>query len=111
MIIGAGSTIASSVIDKLAAKGFNFYLLARDEGFLQEKKQDMNVKYPNANVLVHQFDAENDTGVTLEEKVNAGFDALGSIDVVLIAYGNLPNQELCEQDVAEESRALKINGT
>ncbi|HLX55178.1 MAG TPA: hypothetical protein VKR58_14640, partial [Aquella sp.] len=89
MIIGAGSTIASQVIDKLAAKGFNLYLLARDEDFLQEKKQDMNVKYPNANVLVKTFDAENDTGIILEEKINAGFDTLGTIDVVLIAYGNL----------------------
>src|SRR5579863_4468410 len=71
----------------------------------------MNVKYPNANVLVKTFDAENDTGIILEEKINAGFDTLGTIDVVLIAYGNLPNQSVCEQDLAEESRALKINGT
>ncbi|MCC2625489.1 MAG: short-chain dehydrogenase [Burkholderiales bacterium] len=110
IIIGAGSTIASCVIDKLAAKDFNIYLLARDSEALLEKQQDLNVKYPNANIFIQAFDVLANSMDQITEKINICFDTLGTVEVVLIAYGTLPNQKLCENDLKEESSALRING-
>jgi len=44
-----------------------------------------------------------------EETVNVAFDVLGKVDVVLIAYGILPDQKACEQDCNMALAELNTN--
>jgi short-subunit dehydrogenase len=110
IIIGANSTIANSVINRLGELGFNFCLMARDEARLNEQRQDLLVKFPNIEIYINTFDALKDSGKILEEKLNQAFSDLKEVDLVLIAHGNLPVHELCEQDFNTARDALQVNG-
>lgn len=109
IIIGANSTIANAVVNNLGSLGFNLYLLARDDIKLNEKRQDLLVKGPQAKVYIDPFDAISDTGVALEDKLNKAFSDLGKVDLVLVAHGNLPFQDKCELNFEDTLNALQVN--
>jgi short-subunit dehydrogenase len=46
-----------------------------------------------------------------EGLLQAARQRLGSIDVVLVAHGSLPNQEQCQRDFREAERGIAINFT
>lgn len=110
IIIGATSTIASSVINNLVGYGYNFYLFARNNEQLQEIKQNLLVKSPNSQIYTDLFDAKNDSGHLLVEKLNQAFITLGHIDLIFIAHGTLPIQQSCEESWDETLDALMVNG-
>lgn len=110
LIVGATSTIAVEVINLLGKDGCNFALLARNTDELNQIKVDLLVKNPQAKVINLSYDAEHDTMDRLDNILNQAFDFLGTIDLVLIAHGNLPNQELCQANYNEATQSLQING-
>ena len=109
IIIGSNSTIATAVVNNLSSLGFNLYLLARDDIKLNEKRQDLLVKYPQAKVYIDTFDAIIDKGNILEAKLNKAFSDLGQVDLVLVAHGNLPDQKKCELNFVDTTDALQVN--
>ncbi len=106
IIVGANSTIANAVINKLAGTGYNLFLLARSD--LSVMMTDIKIKNPDIDVTGYYYaaEADNDVGNTLEQI----YAKAGTIDLVLVAHGNLPDQEKCNDSWQEFDSALTING-
>ena len=107
IIFGATSAIAEEVAKLFAIDKANFYLIARDASKLAVIKQDLNVRGASS-VCTVIFDANR---FELHEKLmEAAFQSLGNIDIILIAHGSLPNQYLCQTDSNKAIEELNTNG-
>lgn len=107
IIIGATSAIAKEVAKLYAIEKANLYLIARDTSKLNTMKQDLMVRGANT-VQTAQFDANQfDSHQALIEQA---FEAVGCVDVLLVAHGSLPNQELCQTDSMKAVAELNTNG-
>jgi decaprenylphospho-beta-D-erythro-pentofuranosid-2-ulose 2-reductase len=105
LIIGATSAIASEVTRIYAAQGHALYLLARDGERLAALVAELEAR--GADLRGHASgdldDLERNAG-----RVTAAIEALGTIDIALIAHGYLGDQRRSESSLDE---ALKILGT
>jgi len=107
-IFGATSSIAQAVARIYAADGARFFLVGRNDTWLQAIAADLRVRgAASADVAIADF-REVDTCSAL---CDAATQALGTIDVVLIAHGTLPDQSTCERDDASMREALDVNFT
>ena len=95
LIIGATSSIAIATARLLAEKGFNYFLIARDNERLEKLAADLKIRGAN-NVYFDVLDINIFTHhkIILENAKNK----LGNIDIALIAHGMLPDQKDCEKD-------------
>lgn len=99
--------MAKEVAKLYALEKANLYLIARDTSKLDTIKQDLMVRGANT-VHTAPFDANQfDYHQALIEQA---FEALGRIDVLLIAHGSLSNQELCQTDSMKAIEELNTNG-
>ncbi|MCQ8879480.1 SDR family oxidoreductase [Pseudoalteromonas shioyasakiensis] len=107
IIIGATSAMAEEVAKLYAAEKANLYLIARNTTRLESIINDLTVRGANT-VHTSAFDANQfDSHEVLIEQA---FETLGYVDVVLIAHGSLPNQELCQNDTTQAIEELNTNG-
>jgi len=108
LIIGANSTIAVACARCWAANGASFFLVARNASKLEQTADDLRSRGAY-EVSVLALDATNLEGhaAMIEEAVAA----LDQIDIVLLAYGTLPDQAACERDANLAVREFEINGT
>ncbi|MBM7038058.1 SDR family oxidoreductase [Vibrio ulleungensis] len=107
IIIGATSAMAREVAKLYAKEKANLYLIARDTSRLDIIKQDLVVRGANTIHTAH-FDANQfDSHQVL---IDQAFDALSRVDVLLVAYGSLPNQELCQTNSMKAIEELNTNG-
>ena len=106
LIIGATSAIAEHCARIWAARGNALHLVARNEQQVQVIASDLNVRGAS-EVTTYCIDL-NDTD-RHEELLNATDDALGSVDIVLIAHGTLSNQHQCELSVHETLAEIQTN--
>lgn len=108
VIIGATSAIAehcarlwvnNSVID--------LTLVGRDAEKTERVADDLRVRSPKSviHVLIANF---IDSGA-IQQLVD-GIVAQGAVDIVLVAHGSLPEQAICQQNLAACNEALTING-
>lgn len=106
LIIGATSTIAETTARIWAREGHRLFLVARDKERLRAMASDLKLRGAEATdtcVLdVLDFDKH-------ESIVNKAFNALGVIDIVLIAHGTLVPQKTCEKDSALTVAQLNAN--
>ena len=106
LIIGATSAIAEQCARIWAAKGDALHLVARNEQHIQTIAADLKVR--GASEVTTYCADLNDI-----EKHIALFDmaeeALGSVDIVLIAHGTLSNQKKCELSVDKTLAEIKTN--
>ena len=108
-IIGATSRIAECCARLWAAEGTKFFLAARDQERLVRIRADLGVRIGNPDyVTAITFDAL--AYESFSEIAQAAEKHLGTIDIVLIAHGVLPEQNLCEQDLDVARRSLELNG-
>lgn len=106
VIVGATSAIAEATARGFAERRASLHLLARDEERLAAMAGDLGVRGAAA-VAVHPFDADD---LDAHDKLlDAVFDAAGRVDVVLVAFGTLPDQQACEQEVPEAMRHVHTN--
>ncbi len=106
LIIGATSAIAEAAARRGARRGDALYLLARNRERLANIAADLEIRGA-ASVAHAAFDAAHfDTHARL---IDAAFDALGKINVVLIAHGTLPDQRACERDFDAARKELETN--
>lgn len=106
IIIGASSAIAEEVAKLYALDNTNIYLIARNLTKLTTIQQDLKVRGAES-VHIAQFQATQfDTHKAL---IDQAFEKLGTIDVILIAHGSLPNQEHCQNDFAQTLEEININ--
>ncbi len=107
LIIGANSAIARATARSYAQQGHEFFLIARNENRLAELKTDLEVRGADS-VAIMVLDLEKHT--QHEAAIDTAVDTLGSLDIVLICHGDLPDQEKAEIDFKSASKAINING-
>lgn len=107
LIIGATSAIANSCARIWAVEKAEFFLVARDQSKLQQVAADL-VARGAASVKTHALDLNKFE--SHQEMIAASFNALGKIDVALIAHGTLPDQKKCEENVEAALQEFSSNG-
>ena len=106
LIVGATSAIAEAVAQRYAMQGDRLFLLARNTERLGTLVSDLQVRGASF-VQGAAFDAGD-----LSEQprlLSAAMDALGGLDVVLIAHGTLSDQKACEASSELTVRELETN--
>jgi NADP-dependent 3-hydroxy acid dehydrogenase YdfG len=105
LIIGATSAIAEATARLWATAGCRLHLLARNPAKLEAVAADLRVR--GAQVETALLDV-NDLSAH-ETAIAAAFRSLSSIDVVLVAHGDLPDQTQCELSQDATLKALNTN--
>lgn len=108
LIIGATSAIAEAVARRYASRGASLFLVGRRAERLQVIADDLRVRGAHAT-HTHAMDI-NDVPAHAVLLAQA-WQALGTVDVVLIAHGTLPDQAACEASVETCMAEFATNGT
>jgi decaprenylphospho-beta-D-erythro-pentofuranosid-2-ulose 2-reductase len=106
LIIGATSAIAQAIARRLSEGAKAIMLWARSESKLALVAQDLRVRSA-AEIQTKAFDFNN-----LEAHQTALKEVLrifGSLDLVIICYGSLSNQDACQADFANALEELNTN--
>ncbi len=106
LIVGATSAIAHAVARHFAAAGDNLFLVARNPEKLAAVADDLRV---HGARQVHTYVLDVNDLDRHEAMFNAAVEALGPIDVALIAHGVLPDQKACERDVHRMLAVFQTN--
>lgn len=105
-VFGATSTIATACCRHWSQHGAKFFLVGRDGEKLRQVKDDLVVH--GASVDTHVLDLNDfDRHVAMLDEC---FEALGRVDVALVAHGTLSDQERCETDPHVAVREFTNNG-
>jgi len=105
-VFGATSDIAVAYARRQAAGGARLILLGRDPAALQAAADDLRVRGAAA-VVTHVADlADLDA---LDGAAAAAWSAFDGLDVVLIAYGTLPDQPGAERDTPAAVHSQTVN--
>jgi decaprenylphospho-beta-D-erythro-pentofuranosid-2-ulose 2-reductase len=108
IVFGASSDIALATIELLLANNYKLVLLANNTDKLNIKVKHFQVKYPNAKIKLMKYDASIEiTHDKYFEDINEYLN--NSIDLLLIAHGVLPDENLCSQKWSETKSVLQIN--
>lgn len=106
LIIGATSAIAEAVARQYAQTHHSLFLVGRNKDKLETISKDLSVRgaskadfYALDMNLIDQH----------ETMLKQALEVLGSIDIVLIAHGTLPNQEDCQNSVEQSLHELNTN--
>jgi decaprenylphospho-beta-D-erythro-pentofuranosid-2-ulose 2-reductase len=108
LIIGATSAIATACARLWAAKGYEFFLVARQAEKLQQTADDLLARGAG-KVTVEQMDATD--YAAHPAMLERCLISLQQIDIALIAHGTLPDQRACELDVNVALQEFANNGT
>jgi decaprenylphospho-beta-D-erythro-pentofuranosid-2-ulose 2-reductase len=106
LIIGATSTIAREVSKCFAADSAWLFLVGRSQEKLTVITEDLLIRGAGK---IESFALDLDNLSLHAELVPAAIKALGGLDVVLIAYGTLPNQKACQQHVETTLKEFMTN--
>lgn len=105
LVFGAVSTIAIEVERLLANESTTFYLVARTQDQLDSVAKDLQTR--GAKVFTKTSDLAIDS--KHQKIIDDAKAKLGSFDLVLLAHGSLPEQDLCETDHSELRKAIEVN--
>ena len=106
VIIGASSAIAEHCARLWVSEAADFLLVGRDLSRVQRVADDLRVRSPQSAIETVQIDfLDADAISSLAQQAGQS-----PIDIVLIAHGDLPVQQSCEQDIHVAEAALQING-
>jgi short-subunit dehydrogenase len=108
LIIGATSAIAAETARAYAEQGASLFLTARDAARLDAIAADLRLRGARRveTAVLDVRDVERH-----EALMQAAANALGALDVALLAHGVLPDQRRCEASVADTRGALEVNFT
>ncbi|QJD29408.1 SDR family oxidoreductase [Methylococcus geothermalis] len=106
LIIGATSAIAQATARRFARRGDRLYLLGRDPDRLDGMAQDLRIRGAES-VSYASFEAED--FARHPALLDQAYEALGGLDVALIAHGTLPDQRACEASFDTARRELNVN--
>lgn len=106
LILGAASAIAEATARIYAARGDRLFLVGRDAARLDIIADDLRVRgAAQIDVLAADL-LDRDRHA---EIIAAAVDAMPGLDVVLVAYGVLPDQIECQQNAADALRSIDTN--
>jgi short-subunit dehydrogenase len=107
LIIGATSAIAEAAARQWATQGAVLFLVGRKTERLQAIAADLQVR--GAKLAVTHIMEATDLAAH-EPMLVAAEEALGGIDIALIAHGTLPDQKACEASVELTLQEINTNG-
>jgi decaprenylphospho-beta-D-erythro-pentofuranosid-2-ulose 2-reductase len=107
-IFGATSGIAAAVARRYAETRERLILVGRDAAALTTAAADLGVR---GAAEIHILQADFARLEDLPDLVAAAWDHFGGIDVALIAYGTMPDQQQAEADAAAATAAITANFT
>ena len=107
LIIGATSAIAEAAARQWATQGAVLFLVGRKTERLQAIAADLQVR--GAKLAVTHVMEATDLAAH-EPMLVAAEEALGGIDIALIAHGTLPDQKACEASVELTLQEINTNG-
>ena len=108
LIIGATSAIAYETAKNFAKSHAQLYLVARSPQKLRAIKNDLDVRGAS-RVEMYHIDL-NDLDQH-QQLIQTAIDTLDGLDTVLISYGTLSDQQLCQQSVTKTIEELTTNFT
>jgi short-subunit dehydrogenase len=106
VIIGASSAIASAVCRELSEAKAELFLVARNPDRLQAMQADLRIRGAAA---VEIFACDLTDEARHDELLTQAREALGGIDLILIAHGLLVAPEVCERNFRELRRMTEVN--
>ena len=106
LILGATSAIAKHTTRLFASDEHSLYLVARNKDKLAAMQQDMLVRGATA-VNFESLDLAEDQ--LHSELIKRATESMGSIDIVLIAYGTLGDQKKSEDNYQNTLAELQTN--
>ena len=108
LILGATSPIARAVAEEYAADGKSVVLAARDVDEADAIASDIAIRHEVATFArsfdALDFDRHDDFVAKVEEEA-------GPIEVVLLAFGDMGDQEASEEDFERAKRVIDVNYT
>lgn len=108
LILGATSPIARAVADRYATEGHSLCLAARDIDEARRIASDLHIRHDVETAAV-AFDAlEVDDH---RRCIDGAEEAVGAIDVALIAFGAMGDQTESQRDFDEARRVIDVNFT
>ena len=108
MIVGATSAIAHETAKFFARDGVEFFLVARSAEKLEDIGNDLKVRGAKR---IETFVLDVTDLDRHQEMVETAITTLDGLDMVLIAYGTLANQQKCQRSVAETLKEFTTNCT
>lgn len=112
MVVGATSAIAEAFLRCWLAdqkgEAVACCLLARREDRLKTIAKNITISV-GGHVETHTFNAEDP--LTVASAIDSGFESMTDIDLVLVAFGSLPDQPRTEQDPAYAIGQFNLNAT
>ena len=106
LVFGATSAIAHAIGRRYAEEGANFVLVARNQIQLEANAADLSVRGAAKTITLA---ADLNTFAEHRDLIGRAASELGSLDIVLIAHGTLPDQESCEKSIDEMRLAIETN--
>ena len=108
LILGATSPIARQVAKRYAEQGQPVFCAARDAEEAEAVASDIHLRHDVETASGHfdarEFDAHRDF-------VDEVVEAVGPIDVALVAFGDMGDQEEAQQDFEIARRVIEVNYT
>jgi short-subunit dehydrogenase len=105
LVLGATSTIAEAVCRIYANEGAKLVLVGRQVERLESVAADLRVRGAGeVSVIAGDLEKIDPAKVIAESSAR-----LGSLDVILLAYGILGDQRECEQDLAAAAQMIDTN--
>ncbi len=108
IVFGGASAIATEIEKLFAAEGAELCLLDTKMSRLQAVRDDILARYKTRIELI-EFNAL-DFG-NHNQAFHQAVETLGGVDIVLVAYGTLPNQEKAQNDIEYAIEHFNINAT
>lgn len=107
LIVGGTSAIAEHCARLwIKQDACELILLGRDQDKLQRVANDLKVRTPEVEIQLQTVNFLN--AAAIQDCINR-INQQGSIDLALIAHGNLPDQEQCQNDLIQCQQAIEIN--
>ncbi len=106
-ITGGSSGIGLATAQKLAAKGYDLALFARDETVLGEAQKSILVQTASCQVEVFSVDVSD--RMALQQAVSTAFERLGAPDVAIASAGIAEPGLFIEQSDDQQERHMVIN--
>ena len=107
IVIGATSAIAESVCRLWSVRGYNLFLVGRNQEKLDTVAKDYQVRGAST-VYTHLLDVKDHA--QHQSCWDAATKAMGKVDGMLIAHGTLPDQKKCEASYDTAFEEISVNG-
>lgn len=106
LLVGATSGIAQAVARRYAQRGASLFLVARDPAKLEAVAADLRARGAGT-VGVFAMDANDTARLPLMQQ--SAWQALGQVELALVAHGTLPDAERARTDAAYLIQEFRTN--